>query len=84
MTPYPVFSPPFILASVKENRHKEAEEALGVPREKSTVLYCTYCLSEDQHWLLAVVTDSNGELLETITINVEVPNRSVNVEDVYY
>lgn len=73
--PYPVCSPAFILASAKENKHKEAEEALGAPREKSTVLYCTYCLSEDQRFLLAVVTDNHGEMLETITINVEVPNR---------
>ena len=72
-----MFSPPYILASIKDNRHKEAEEALGVPNEKATVLYCTYCLSEDQHWLLAVVTDNHGEMLETITINVEVPNRYV-------
>uniref|UniRef100_A0A6A7FQQ3 Mediator of RNA polymerase II transcription subunit 13 n=4 Tax=Hirondellea gigas TaxID=1518452 RepID=A0A6A7FQQ3_9CRUS len=74
--PYPVCSPPFVLASAKENRHKETEEALGLPRENSTVLYCTYCLSEDQHWLIAVVTDNHGEMLETITINVEVPNRT--------
>ncbi|XP_047739393.1 mediator of RNA polymerase II transcription subunit 13-like isoform X2 [Hyalella azteca] len=74
--PYPVCSPPYILASVKENNHKEAEEALGAPREKSTVLHCTYCLSEDQHWLLAAATDNHGEMLDTITINIEVPNRT--------
>ncbi|RXG73010.1 Mediator of RNA polymerase II transcription subunit 13 [Armadillidium vulgare] len=78
LNPYPVFSPAFILAPVKESRgrHKEAEEALGDPREKSTVLYCTYCLSEDQKWLIACATDELGELLETVTINIEVPNRT--------
>ena len=77
MAPYPVYSPAYILAPVKESRdrRKEAEEALGAPREKSTVLYCTYCLSEDQKWLLASATDELGEILETITINIEIPNR---------
>lgn len=77
LNPYPILSPAYILAPVKESRgrHKEAEEALGEPREKSTVLYCTYCLSEDQKWLLACVTDELGELIETTTINIEIPNR---------
>ena len=72
-----MFSPAYILAPVKESRgrYKEAEEALGDPREKSTVLYCTYCLSEDQKWLIAAATDELGELLETVTINIEIPNR---------
>lgn len=78
-TQYPVFSPAFILAPVKESRgrHKEAEEALGDPREKSTTLFCTYCLSEDQKWIIASATDELGEILETITINIEIPNRLV-------
>lgn len=46
-----------------------------MPREKSTILNCTYCLSEDQRWLLATATDDLGEILETVTINIEIPNR---------
>lgn len=38
-------------------------------------MYLNYCLSEDQSWLLAVATDERGEFLETITINIDVPNR---------
>ncbi|CAL4061099.1 unnamed protein product [Meganyctiphanes norvegica] len=78
LAPYHIFSPAYILAPFKESRgrHKEAEEALGAPREKSTILYCTYCLSEDQRWLLATATDELGEILETVTINIEIPNRT--------
>lgn len=42
----------------------------------SSVLYVAYCLTEDQRWLLASITDDRGELMETATINVYVPNRS--------
>ncbi|ODN04072.1 Mediator of RNA polymerase II transcription subunit 13 [Orchesella cincta] len=42
----------------------------------SSVLYVAYCLSEDQRWLLASATDERGELLETTTISIYVPNRS--------
>lgn len=75
--PYHIFSPAYIVAPIKESRgtYKEAQEALGAPREKSTILNCTYCLSEDQRWLLATATDELGEILETVTINIEIPNR---------
>ncbi|XP_050718287.1 mediator of RNA polymerase II transcription subunit 13-like isoform X1 [Eriocheir sinensis] len=78
LAPYHIFSPAYILAPIKESRgtYKEAQEALGVPREKSTILNCTYCLSEDQRWLLATATDDLGEILETVTINIEIPNRT--------
>lgn len=42
----------------------------------SSVLYVAYCISEDQRWLLASATDDRGELLETTTISIYVPNRS--------
>ncbi|ROT72136.1 Mediator of RNA polymerase II transcription subunit 13 [Penaeus vannamei] len=76
--PYHIFSPAYIVAPIKESRgtYKEAQEALGAPREKSTILNCTYCLSEDQRWLLATATDELGEILETVTINIEIPNRT--------
>ncbi|CAG9838725.1 unnamed protein product [Diabrotica balteata] len=45
-------------------------------QEQASVLYLSYCLSEDQSWLLAVATDEKGEIFETITINVDIPNRS--------
>ncbi|KAG7169044.1 Mediator of RNA polymerase II transcription subunit 13-like [Homarus americanus] len=78
LAPYHIFSPAYILAPIKESRgtYKEAQEALGVPQEKSTILNCTYCLSEDQRWLLATATDELGEILETVTISIEIPNRT--------
>ena len=45
-------------------------------REQANVLFCGYCLTEDQRWLLGVCTDAKGELLETCTINIEIPNRN--------
>lgn len=49
----------------------------GVPTsDHCSVLYVSYCLSEDQRWLLASATDDRGLLLETITINIHIPNRS--------
>eukprot|EP00096_Caligus_rogercresseyi_P001989 TRINITY_DN1357_c0_g1_i1.p1 TRINITY_DN1357_c0_g1~~TRINITY_DN1357_c0_g1_i1.p1 ORF type:complete len:1138 (-),score=389.25 TRINITY_DN1357_c0_g1_i1:403-3405(-) len=44
--------------------------------ERSSVLFCNYCLSEDQHWLLASCSDDRGELLKTVVINIEIPNKS--------
>lgn len=44
--------------------------------DQASVLYLSYCLSEDQSWLLAVATDERGEIFETIVINIDIPNRS--------
>ncbi|KAJ7388030.1 Mediator of RNA polymerase II transcription subunit 13-like [Desmophyllum pertusum] len=37
----------------------------------ASVLYCGYCLSHDDNYLLAVCTDSVGELIESCVISVE-------------
>ncbi|XP_074640708.1 mediator of RNA polymerase II transcription subunit 13-like [Tubulanus polymorphus] len=42
----------------------------------SSSLFCCYCLSEDQRWLLATITDERGELFQNCTINIEIPNRN--------
>lgn len=42
--------------------------------DQPAVLFCTYCLSADQQWLLAACTDQRGELLDTVTINIDVPD----------
>ena len=44
--------------------------------ERSSVLFVNYCLSEDQHWLLATCSDEQGELVKTAVINVEIPNKT--------
>jgi len=42
----------------------------------SSVLYVAYCISEDHRWLLATATDDRGELVDSTTISIYVPNRS--------
>lgn len=55
----------------------ESVEAFGKgTQDQASVLYLSYCLSEDQSWLLAVATDERGEIFETVTINIDIPNRS--------
>lgn len=43
--------------------------------QQCSVLYASYCISEDQKWILATATDEQGILLETATINIYVPNK---------
>ncbi|XP_044731039.1 mediator of RNA polymerase II transcription subunit 13 isoform X2 [Chrysoperla carnea] len=73
--PYKLYTPPYILAPLKE-RTESAESFGQISSEECSVLYLSYCLSEDQSWLLAVATDERGEILETCVINIDVPNRS--------
>ena len=50
--------------------------SLIVPRaDKFSVLYVSYCLSEDQRWLIAACTDERGELVDSCTIGIDIPNR---------
>ncbi|XP_049817024.1 mediator of RNA polymerase II transcription subunit 13 isoform X3 [Aethina tumida] len=72
---FKMYTPPYILAPMREK--VEAAEAFGKGAlDQGAVLYLSYCLSEDQSWLLAVATDERGEIFETITINIDIPNRS--------
>lgn len=65
---YKLHTPPFILTNISK-RWSFGEST------HDGVLFIGYCLSEDQKWLLAAVTDNNGELLDTCTINIHIPNR---------
>lgn len=67
-----LYSPPFVLASTKSRQNQIMEGKC----DQSTVVFCGYCLSEDQRWLLAVCTDDKGELMEHTVINIEIPNRN--------
>lgn len=70
-----MYTPPYILAPIKDK--VESVESFGRgSSEHASVLYLSYCLSEDQSWLLAVATDERGEIFETVTINIDIPNRS--------
>lgn len=42
-------------------------------------MFCVYCMSEDQRYLLAACTDERGEMMETCSINIEIPNRYTKV-----
>ena len=74
--PYKLLAPPYILST----RHAKSENAENFGQtsieQQTGIMYCSYCLSEDQSMLLAVVTDERGEFLENCTINIDVPNRS--------
>lgn len=72
--PYKLYTPPYILAPHKIKGDGEGFR-LSTAEQQCSVMYLNYCLSEDQSWLLAVATDERGEFLETITINIDVPNR---------
>jgi mediator of RNA polymerase II transcription subunit 13 len=77
-----LFAPPFILDSPK-NRQMVVSEFFGDGKsatkqniDKTSTLFCGYCLSEDQRMLIAAFTDERGELLQTCAINIEIPDRS--------
>ena len=44
--------------------------------EKSQILFCSYCLTEDQRWLVAACANDKGDILETTVINIQIPNRT--------
>ena len=68
-----MYNPTFMLAPLPDAQ-KEAE-VLNSPRDTTSTLFCSYCLSEDQRWLLASCTDERGEMRQTIAINIHIPNR---------
>lgn len=69
-----VFTPPYILAPTKD-KQTELGEMFGDRREKSSVMFCSYCITEDQRWLLASLTNDRGEMSETAVININVVDR---------
>ncbi|CRK97337.1 CLUMA_CG010730, isoform A [Clunio marinus] len=74
--PVKLYTPPYILST--RNAKSENVENFGqsgIEQQCSSIMYCCYCLSEDQSMLLAVLTDERGEFLENCTINIDVPNR---------
>ena len=64
-----VLSPPPI-------KKKSASETDVLSDRGASVLFCNYFLSEDQHWLLASCCDDRGELLKTVVINIDIPNKT--------
>ncbi|XP_036342501.1 mediator of RNA polymerase II transcription subunit 13 [Rhagoletis pomonella] len=79
--PYKMYTPPYVLAPMHEKNDKtdfsrQSASMRALNEQKYSVMYCNYCLSEDQSWLLATVTDDRGEMFEKIIINIDVPNRT--------
>lgn len=72
-----IFAPPFILAPMKD-KQTELGEMFGDQRERSSVIFCSYCLTEDQKWLVASLTNDKGEMSETTVINISVHDRMKN------
>lgn len=70
-----LYTTPYILAPMKD-KQTELGEMFGDRREKSQILFCCYCLTEDQKWLLASCTNDKGDILHTKVINIHVPNRT--------
>ena len=63
----PLHSPAFILAPARLGKKAGSDsEAFGSTSERSSVLFVNYCLSEDQHWLLASCCDDRGELQRSL------------------
>lgn len=69
------FCPPYILAPLKD-KQTELGEMFGERREKSQTLYCSYCLTEDQRFLLTSVSNERGDVLENSAIHIDIPNRT--------
>ncbi|XP_032239146.2 mediator of RNA polymerase II transcription subunit 13 isoform X2 [Nematostella vectensis] len=73
-----LYSCPYIL-DTSLTGIESSEDSLDsmLPSTRTTsVLYCGYCLSRDQRWLLTSCTDGSGELMETTAISVGQPLRA--------
>ena len=67
-----VSMPPYILAPVSDNISSDGTSLEERPR----VLFCAYCLSEDQRWLLASVVRDNGEVSYNLIVTSDVYTNS--------
>jgi hypothetical protein len=75
-----MLNPAFVLAPTKDKQRQTGDSVManmpGKTGMSSPVLYLTYCLSQDQKWLLACATDERGEMMESTVININTPNRA--------
>lgn len=82
---YKAYCPPYILSKNREKLRGNGENldsgsagpgnSVLSTDQQCSILYVTYCLSEDQKWILVSAVDSQGIILETATINIHIPNR---------
>ncbi|XP_023347458.1 mediator of RNA polymerase II transcription subunit 13-like, partial [Eurytemora carolleeae] len=72
-----LYAPPYVLAPPPLKNKKTSDgDSFGSTTERSTVLFVQYCLSDDQKYLLASLSDDRGELVRTTVINIDIPNRT--------
>ena len=69
-----LYTPPFVIAPARDVAPVPTD--VTDTAQSACTLLVTYCLSEDQRWLIASCTDERGEMMETCTINIEIPNRN--------
>ncbi|CAF0983342.1 unnamed protein product [Rotaria sordida] len=70
-----LYTPAYILSPKSDFRFKPFADITEQTNINGSILFCSYCLSDDQRYLLAACSDDRGELLETCSINIEVPDR---------
>ncbi|CAF1461413.1 unnamed protein product, partial [Adineta ricciae] len=70
-----LYTPAYILSPKSDFRFKAFADISEQTNINGSILFCSYCLSDDQRYLLASCSDDRGELLETCSINIEVPDR---------
>jgi mediator of RNA polymerase II transcription subunit 13 len=70
-----LYTPAYILSPKSDFRFKAFADITEQTNINGSILFCSYCLSDDQRYLLASCSDDRGELLETCSINIEVPDR---------
>jgi mediator of RNA polymerase II transcription subunit 13 len=76
LTPMRLYTPPYILSTRQAKSENVENFGQSLNEQQCTsIMYCCYCLSEDQSMILAVITDERGEFLENCAINIDVPNR---------
>ena len=70
-----VHAPPYVLSSVPSISSTgtphggQIHQILFAPDE--AVLFCGYCVSPDQRWLLVACCDRQGELLDSTIIGIQ-------------
>ncbi|VDO99801.1 unnamed protein product [Soboliphyme baturini] len=76
---FKVYSPAVVLAPVHDHRTSQLSGISAAVNENrddhGQVLFLSYCLSSQQHWLLATVTDQYGLMLDSCVINLNVQER---------
>ena len=73
--PTQIYRPAYILAD--PIKHAKTDSLICTPPNPlhENILFCCYCLSLDNKWLIVVCTDKIGQLSETTLIKTVYSNR---------